>query len=377
MDKVIAVVDMGFGSSGKGLLAGSLAHIVDFDTVIHANHPNAGHTFQKDGQRWVFRMTANSFIAPPVKHMLIGPGAVLDVQCLIAELLRIQVLGLLGDKQVIIHPNCTVLTQEHAAQEKQLVAIGSTMKGSAEAVISKMRRHVGEQIIAKHHNREIALQCYSAGIKNVHVSRDQYEYTIDSSRSALIEGAQGASLSIHSRFYPYCTSRDVSIHQMFSDCALPRMDKVDLIVAGTIRTFPIRVANRFDTDGNQIGSSGGTYMDQVELDWQKDLHREPELTTVTRLPRRIFTFSREQLLESCRINRPDMLFLSFCDYLSEEAGVNQQIPLSVSTLRASIQDMAHAPVRILSYGPDFTDMRFAMDDSQYVLSDEIFTAHVW
>lgn len=377
MDKVIAVVDLGFGSSGKGLLAGSLAHIVDFDTVIHANHPNAGHTFQKDGHRWVFQMTANSFIAPSVKRMLIGPGAVLDVDCLIAELLRIQVLNLMGEKEVIIHPNCVLLTPEHAQAEKQLVSIGSTMKGSAEAVITKMRRRPEQQVIARDCQREIMLKCYNAGIKNVHVSLYAYELAIDQSRSALVEGAQGHSLSIHSRFYPYCTSRDVSINQMFSDCALPRMDKIDLIVAGTLRTLPIRVANRFDNDGNQIGTSGPPYPDQKELDWKRDLDREPELTTVTRLPRRIFTFSTIQLEEACRINRPDMFFLSFCDYLAPDPGINATQPEEVIELRDRIQQKGMAPVRAISYGPDFNDMRFTMGYSQYAFSDRVFTAHSW
>ncbi len=43
--KVDLVVDLQFGSTGKGLLCGYLSESDDYDTVITANMPNAGHTY--------------------------------------------------------------------------------------------------------------------------------------------------------------------------------------------------------------------------------------------------------------------------------------------------------------------------------------------
>lgn len=110
--------------------------------------------------------------------------------------------------------------------------------------------------------------------------------------------------------------------QIFADCALPIGWIRNTEVIGTLRTFPIRVANRFDEQGTQIGYSGGCYPDQVELDW-KDIGIEAELTTVTKLPRRIFTFSQMQLAEAIRQCSVDTLFVNFVNYCRSELELNR------------------------------------------------------
>jgi adenylosuccinate synthase len=80
------------------------------------------------------------------------------------------------------------------------------------------------------------------------------------------------------------------------------------------RTYPIRVANRFDDKGKMIGWSGPHYPDQEEIRWEQ-IGVAPELTTVTKLPRRIFTFSEQQIREAVRANGNVQVFLNFCNYL--------------------------------------------------------------
>ena len=45
---------------------------------------------------------------------------------------------------------------------------------------------------------------------------------------------------------------------------------------------------------------------------------EAELTTVTKLPRRIFTFSYEQTKAAISVIRPDEIFLNFCNYMGSD-----------------------------------------------------------
>jgi adenylosuccinate synthase len=137
-----------------------------------------------------------------------------------------------------------------------------------------------------------------------------YAETMDSAKVMQIEGAQGFSLSIYHGFYPYTTSRDVTPAQVLADCAIPY--RIRPVVVGTLRTLPIRVSNRKE------GTSGPGYFDQKELDWEKDLGMQPELTTVTKLPRRIFTFSNAQTREAIRQCSPEQIFLNFCNYVSPE-----------------------------------------------------------
>jgi hypothetical protein len=74
------------------------------------------------------------------------------------------------------------------------------------------------------------------------------------------------------------------------------------------------VANRFDEKGNQVGYSGPVYRDQKEISWA-DIGQEVELTTVTKLPRRLFTFSYQQMYFAMKMCHPSLIFLNFVNYL--------------------------------------------------------------
>jgi adenylosuccinate synthase len=111
-------------------------------------------------------------------------------------------------------------------------------------------------------------------------------------------------------------------------------------------------------------TSGGIYEDQVELDWQKDLGREPELTTVTKLPRRVFSFSYEQIRQAVRIVRPTQLALTFCDYLEDKPVFNKdevgemgpRVRNMIRAIREATDKAGHGVnVETVSYGPDLAD----------------------
>jgi hypothetical protein len=74
--KIDMVVDMQYGSTGKGAIAGYLATHRDYDTVITANTPNSGHTFiDIDGNVMIHKVLPNSVVGENVFKVLIGPGA--------------------------------------------------------------------------------------------------------------------------------------------------------------------------------------------------------------------------------------------------------------------------------------------------------------
>lgn len=379
MRDITVVLDLQYGSTGKGQIAGTFGHKWGADTVVCANMPNAGHTY-----RWTERWDGSDVteqhkvmhtvmpvgaVLPSVRNILIGPGAVIDIAQLEAEIKH--AAPWLTGKRLIIHPNAGVVTNGHRQAEQQLVRVGSTMKGSAEAVIEKMRRGK-EASIARNYRMQLEAIYTGHGLNRFLVSVDSAEYdaAIDSSDRLLVEGAQGASLSIHSQFYPYTTSRDVGLAQVWADCRLPAVspwkmhsNNMGLRVIGTCRTFPIRVANRFDENGRQIGTSGPHYSDQQELDWARDLGREPELTTVTKLPRRIFSFSTLQIMESARYCAPTTIALTFCDYL-DPRDVRTEVAVAGKTTMAGdvrrmvrrIEAAAGVGVEFLSYGPMDVDV---------------------
>lgn len=352
MQNLDIIVDLQFGSTGKGLFAGYLAMQHEPDTLITAWGPNAGHTYiDKKGKKFINIMLPNGIVSPKLKRVLIGPGSIIDPVRLLWEMREYEdAMVAPWNNMASSLRNVTLAIHEHAAvrQEHHIMAeagygfkIGSTMKGVGEAIIEKIRRRPEDSIIAGDALHGTELQQFL-------VTADEYQTLLSRAQHVQVEGAQGFSLSINHGFYPYVTSRDCTTAQLFQDCAIPFNDADFAHIHGVARTYPIRVANRFDPETKlQIGTSGPCYGDQRELDWKTDLGREPELTTVTKLPRRIFSFSEQQIEMACRMNGVDDIFLNFANYCCD-----------VDELESIIDKCErHAPVCWLGEGSTHNDVK--------------------
>lgn len=343
--RAYAIVDLQFGSTGKGLLAGYLARRLHPDGVVCAFGPNAGHTFiDGTGRKFVHVMMPMGALSPEIKTVFIGPGAVVHPDILLEEHLALKALGY--QYQLVIHEAAAVVQQRHRDAEVVLGQIGSTQKGTGACAAEKIRRlplyvdrsgYAHTTTIARDVLRDTPLEGYVVPVA-------EYNDLIDNIKVLQIEGAQGFSLGINSGFYPYCTYRDCSIWQLLADCAIPRQFVNSEIgcameVYGTARTYPIRV-------NNKTGSSGPGYHDQEEISWE-DVQKEPELTTVTKLPRRIFTFSEEQIKQAVRANVVDYMFLNFANYCQDGNELDRIVKLVEK----------HAPVGWIGTGPCETDVQ--------------------
>lgn len=324
MKKVTLIIDLQFGSTGKGLIAGYLAERNAPDTVINANMPNAGHTYINDeGRVWIHKVLPNGIVSPGLKRVMIGPQSVFS-----ADQLRNEIEGsadLLAKAKLLIHPDAVVLMPTHREKEQNtLSGISSTMQGSAAAAIEKMMRQKSMDCRAVTALKGTDLEQYV-------INHEEWKSALRLAEDILAEGAQGYSLGINAGFWPFCTSRDCTPARFMADMGLPLkwLDKV----VGTARVHPIRVGNTPD------GYSGDCYPDQKEIDW-KDIGIEPELTTVTKRPRRIFTWSEMQISDACFYCEPDEIFLNFCNYDEEMAAEIVRVSLSKGR-----------PIKYLGYGP--------------------------
>lgn len=339
MKQLYVVTDLQYGSTGKGLFSAYLARDKGPDTIFTAWAPNAGHTVvHNDGTKFVTCALPSGMITAgeSLKRIMIGPGSVINPTLLMMEIDKYA--RYLHGVQIYIHECAAVVTEEHRQAESSYgYKIGSTMKGVGEAVIAKIRRNTESPNTAAHALIGTPLEGFII---------DRYEYNFQASRAevAILEGAQGFSLSINQGFYPYTTSRDCTTHQLLSDCAIP-YHHFNTTVFGVARTYPIRVANRFDKDtGIQIGTSGPCYGDQHEIDWE-DIGLKPEMTTVTNLPRRIFTFSENQIADAILMDGVDAVFLNFVNYCTEERA--EEIIKAIER---------YAPVQWLGTGPRCEDL---------------------
>ncbi len=343
--KIHMILDFQYGSTGKGLLAGYLAKRQDYDTAICAFATNAGHTYI-DKSRNINMMTQQlptAISSPTVKNVLIGPGAAINADVLIRELSEYDYM--LKGKRLMIHPQAAVVEDYHADFEKSdgRTKMGSTAKGCGEAYIERMRRAPGLANTVK-----MRWQDRGNLLGDFVCTEDEYRDTLQSAENVIVEGAQGFSLSLYHGMYPYVTSRDVTPWQVAADCGLPHKWAPYIKVFGTLRTYPIRVNNR-------DGSSGPHYPDQCELEWS-EIGIAPELTTVTKLPRRIFTFSQQQLshaLFHCGGYWDTRLFLNFCNYMGSADQVNKLI----EDIECPIPGRLNPPrVAWCGWGPDDSDV---------------------
>lgn len=322
-----------WGSCGKGGVSGWLAKRRQYDAVVCAYGTQAGHSYN-DRERDIKMMVQQlpvGVTCPTVKNVFIGPGALIHVDTLLREIEAY----LRPDQRLFIHENAAVVTDEHAKRERERgqTKMGSTAKGVGQAMIDRILRDPGTKPIAR-------LGFEGTPLERFVVDKFEYMASLEKSSWLLVEGAQGFGLSIYHGDWPYCTSRDVTPWQIAADCGLPFRHAHMIQVWMVMRTYPIRVNNR-------DGSSGPAYPGQRELSWE-EVGQQPELTTVTKLPRRIFEFSASQYkhaMSHCA-GLATKVILTFADYCSKE---------KLAEIMAEAQE-AGFPVSHLCYGPDDSDI---------------------
>lgn len=342
------IIDLQFGSTGKGLIAGYLAEKNKPDTIITAWSANAGHTYiNASGRKFVHTMVANGVVSPKLERLMIGPGSIINPDDMLREIMQINdILSTNRLLTIYIHQNAAVIYPRHIEEENgPMTAIGSTKKGCGAAAIERIRRNPSINNTVKNHSITTEHPLYNHPRVRI-VSPYEYIELLLASERIQVEGAQGYSLSMYHGFYPYCTSRDVSTAQILADCGVPSYGFAEVNVVGTARTYPIRVANRFDDEGNQIGWSGPHYDDQREITFD-EINQEVELTTVTKLPRRIFTYSENQIHDAIFQNGVNEVFLNFINYC-------QSLDEALDIINSI--EMCGANVRYLGIGPSVNDV---------------------
>lgn len=353
--KIDFVLGGQFGSEGKGSAAAWLTIKLTkqnkhYDVTTVNNGAQSGHTSIHNGVKRVLFHFPTAGVLDPDTFIYLNAGSVLDPDVLCQEFMDNDI----NLHRFCIHPNAAIVTPECREAEGRA--------DSAQTKIASTRKGVGEAISRKVLRSAVLAGKYGWG-RHGFVPRIQamdLNYTLRSGGSVLCEIPQGLSLSLNSSFYPHVTSRDCTIGQAMSDAGVhPSFMGSTMLV---MRTFPIRVGNIVtaakdweDTDDGrgQItrGLSGGCYSDQQETSWEA-LGVEPEITTVTKRVRRVFTWSKLQLRDAMNQCRPQAVYLTFCDY-----------PANIKQITNDIHEAAYvlglpSPARVVhQYGPATSDVR--------------------
>lgn len=306
------LVDGQFGSTGKGLLAGAIAEAVghQFTDITTNAGPNSGHTAYfgsgADEKKIVTQQVPVASVICALRGIegirtWLNAGAVIDETILLNEIPWLRSKNPTDPQMPFVHPCAAIINASHRALDGYTVdTIAGTGKGVGPAIAEKVNRIAAVT----------AAQCYTSDPEDdafapFNIRAPYWDWNIC---RVFVETAQGFSLGLNTQqFYPNVTSRECTVMQALSDARIPAQMLRSVVM--TLRTYPIRV-------GNTAGSSGNWYPDQRETTWDA-IGVPAEMTTVTKRVRRVATFSYEQFHWAVAANRPNILFLNFCNYLSK------------------------------------------------------------
>jgi adenylosuccinate synthase len=328
-----------YGSEGKGHIISYVAR--EYQALVRVGGPNAGHKVFMDGGAVTHHQLPSGTLRTDAK-LLIGPGAVLNIELLLQEIAQCRVSA----DRLGIDPQAMIISKADIAGEARLQKrIGSTKQGVGFATARKIRERGGKVKLPTDYKE---LHPYMKSVW------EELEKAYSAGQRVLLEGTQGTALSIHHGSYPYVTSRDTTVAGCLSEAGIPpsRVRKVVMVC----RTYPIRVQ---DPPG---GTSGPM---SREISWAEVSRRskiplaklkKTEKTSTTNRDRRVSEFDWALLRKAAAVNGPTDVALTFADYLhmcNEDARRFEQIDRDDIQFIEQVERVAAAPVSLISTRFDF------------------------
>jgi adenylosuccinate synthase len=332
---VDVIVGGQFGSEGKGHICSYLAP--EYDVLMRVGGPNAGHKVFQDPKPYTHRQLPSGTLFSNAK-LLIGPGAVINVETLLREIAECDV----DTSRLSIDPQAMVISERDISNEANLVSmIGSTGQGVGEATARRiLDRSAKAHTLVRDEPR---LSPYCRPIA------DELEEAYAKRKRILLEGTQGTGLSIYHGAYPHVTSRDTTVAGCLAESGISpiRIRRVVMVC----RSYVIRVKSPIR------GSSGPL---KGELTWKEISKRSGiplrelqsvELGSVSQKQRRVGEFDWVQLKKSASLNAPTDIALTFADYIDAQNSQARRFErLTDPTIRFAeeIEKVASAPVSLIS-----------------------------
>ena len=371
-DRLVDVLVGGqYGSEGKGNVVSYLAR--EYALLVRAGGPNAGHKIREavraghptrviDDEDEPGDVYTHHHLPSGTRtsnaQILIAPGAVLRLDTFLQE---VHDCGLDVDRLAIdpyallIEPDVDVPAEATLAER-----IGSTAQGVGAAAARRIMARGSSIRFAKD---EPTLRPYTR-----RWAVDVLEATFRSGGRVLLEGTQGAGLSIWHGAYPYVTSRDTTVAGTCAEAGIAP-GRVRRVVM-TCRTYPIRVQSpedgwsgplrwRPDLEGPTLwadASRAGEFeLTEIARRSGQELTKlqATEITSTTKRRRRIGEFDWAWLHRTSQLNAPTDVALTFADYLGAANRKARRFDqLTDDTIRFvnQVEAVAEAPVSLISTG---------------------------
>lgn len=329
-----------YGSEGKGQIAWYLAD--DYDLLVRVGGPNAGHKVYEQPKPYTHHLLPSGTRRNTNAKLLIGPGAVLNVDVLRQEIAdcQVEVGRLYIDTQAMIIEEGDIQKENDLKED-----IGSTGQGVGAAT---SRRIMGR-------GKGVRLAKDIPELKPYICSAiDILHSTFQANGRVCLEGTQGTGLSIFHGEYPYVTSRDTTVSGCIAEAGISpaRVRRVVMVC----RTHPIRVESPADgtsgpmsqeIDFQTIAARSGIEIEELE---------KTERTSTTNRSRRIGEFDWALLRKASLLNAPTDVALTFTDYLdgrNRDAMRFEQLTPETIQFVQEVERVSGARVSLITTGFNF------------------------
>lgn len=338
-----AVVGGQYGSEAKGRYVAALSRVTDNYPITMCDFsPNAGHTFYHDGKKYVSKMlptyAAVQHLRGLAHAVYFSTFSVIDFDILKKEC---EEIGF--PKELVFVPKaCPYISGAHKSRDQEVVAaVSGTGMGVGPAraeFIMRTQKKVSGEVADKY------------GFSIWGGTADEIGDSKFPSHNLIIEQCQGFLLGLqHGDKYPYCTSKNTSILSLLSGFGFSLRDAAEreIEVHAVFRTFPIRVGNAQDSWSGPVPSE--------ELTWEqlsKEVGQtiEPQLTTVTKRPRRVFRLSKEETELAMRALHPKHIALTHCDWAGGFKNTMETIGRELTQCASAVRPQHDAHISFASWG---------------------------
>lgn len=313
---VDVVLGAQYGDEGKGMVAKLFADLAEnrkepYSWTSRTGAQNAEHRFIHTG-------VANSpsdfcaRVLPSASCYRDGIFAVLGAgHCFIPEHLIREATHLgVPRERIFVDPNAMWLRPDHASKNLEIGnARGTTGWGIGQAIAEKVRRKPGTRLIGDHPDLQEWLGTNLCDVPRLlqHIPG-----------SGLMEGSQGAMLSLNHGHYPYCTAKDVTVPGMLAELGI-NQQRVRQVI-GVVRLVMMRVPGPSGpTDGKELSYDEVEERTSLRLPHHTRLQGDTTRWKASNRPEqaeeeRLFELSMDELTKSHVLNGYTGLAVTFTDY---------------------------------------------------------------
>jgi len=305
------VVGGQYGDEGKGMVAKLLADKAEasdepYRWTGRVGAQNAEHRFIHGACDFCARVLPSASAYRPAITAVLGAGHCFIPEHLVREATH---LGVPADR-IVVDPHAMWLRPEHAVENLGVgTARGTTGWGVGAAIAEKVRRRPETKLIGDSEDLRSWLG------SNL---RPASGWVDENPGPGLVEGSQGALLSLNHGHYPYCTAKDVTVPAIAGEFGIGhrRIRKI----FGVFRMVLMRVPGPSGpAAGREISFDEVEERTALRLPHHKRLQGDTTRWKASLKPdraeeERLFDFSLEELVHSHALNCYDALALTFADY---------------------------------------------------------------